>query len=100
MCFIERETLNFILTFRDIFPWRETALRAHVTKSDEKSFFCQIYVIFLEKMVHFVNDRYFSLLLKVFEHFLNLRLSLIVPLRCFITNLVKLFPPTLQLPLR
>ena len=46
MSFIERETQNFILKFREIFPWRKTVLRAHVMKSDEKPFFCQIYVIF------------------------------------------------------
>ena len=36
MCFIERETQNFILKFREIFPWTETVLRAHGMKSDEK----------------------------------------------------------------
>ena len=45
MCFIERETQNFILKFREIFLWRETVLRAHGMKSNEKPFFCQIYVI-------------------------------------------------------
>ena len=64
MCFIERETQNFILKFREIFPWRETVLRAHGMKSDEKPFFCQIYAIFWGKMVHVVIDRYFSLFLK------------------------------------
>ena len=49
MCFIERETRNVILKFREISPWRETAPRAHRIKSDEKPFFCQIYAIFLEK---------------------------------------------------
>ena len=42
MCFIERETHNFILKFREIFPWKETVLRAHGMKSDEKPFSCQI----------------------------------------------------------
>ena len=46
MCFIERETQNFILKFREIFLWREIVLRAHGIKSDEKPFFYQIYVIF------------------------------------------------------
>ena len=45
MCFIERETRIFILKFREIFQWRETVLRAHGIKSDEKLFFCQIYAI-------------------------------------------------------
>ena len=45
MGFIEREKQNFILIFREIFLWRETVLRAHEMKSDEKPFFCQIYVI-------------------------------------------------------
>ena len=59
MCFIKRETQNFILKFREIFPWRETVLRAHGMKFDEKLFFCQTYAIFEEKMVHAVIDRYF-----------------------------------------
>ena len=29
MCFIERETRNFILKFRESFPWKKTVLRAH-----------------------------------------------------------------------
>ena len=66
MCFIERETTNFILKFRGIFLWRETVLRAYGMKSDEKSFFFQIYVIVL--------------FLEGLKIFLNLRLSLIVPL--------------------
>ena len=45
MCFIERETQNFILKFREIFLQRETMLRTHGMKSDEKPFFCQIYAI-------------------------------------------------------
>ena len=52
-------------------------------KSDEKSFFCQIYAIFKEKLMHVVTDRYFSLHLKVLMIFLNPRLSLIVTLNCF-----------------
>ena len=38
---------------------RQTLLRAHEMKSDEKPFFCQIYAIFLGKMVHVVIDMYF-----------------------------------------
>ena len=79
MCYIERDTHNLILKFREIFPWRETVLRAHGMKSDEKLFFCQIYaflsyfilfylfinyLFFLRKMVHVVIDRYFPLYLK------------------------------------
>ena len=45
MCFIEGETQNFILKFREVFLWRETMLRVHGMKSDEKLFFCQIYAI-------------------------------------------------------
>ena len=33
MCLIEIETLSFILKFMEIFPWRETVLRAHGMKS-------------------------------------------------------------------
>ena len=69
MCFIEREIQNFILRFREVFPWRETVLRAHGMKSDWKLFFCQIYAIFWEKMVHVVIDKYFSLFLKGLEEF-------------------------------
>ena len=43
MCFIERETWNFILKFREIFLQRETV---YGMKSDEKPFLCQIYAIF------------------------------------------------------
>ena len=46
MCFIERETRNFVLKFREIFPWGEAVLRTHGMKSDEKPFFCQTYAIF------------------------------------------------------
>ena len=49
MCFVEKETRNFILTFMAFFPWKETVLKAHGMKSDEKPFFCQIYAIFEEK---------------------------------------------------
>ena len=59
MCYIKGGTQNFILKFRDIFPWRETAPRAHGMKSDEKLFFCQIYGTFWEKMVLVVIKRYF-----------------------------------------
>ena len=79
MCFIERETWNFILKIREIFLWRETVLSAHEIKSDEKPFFCQIYAILCGKMLHVVIDRYFSLFLKGLKIFLNPRLSLIVP---------------------
>ena len=59
MHFIERETWNFILKFREIFPWRETVLRAHRMKSDEKLLFCQIYANFGGgEIVHVVIDRY------------------------------------------
>ena len=71
MHFIARETQNFILKIRGIFPWREIVLRAHEMKSyaDEKPFFCQIYAIFFRKMVHVVIDWYFPLFLKGFEDF-------------------------------
>ena len=80
-CFIDRETCNFFLKFREIFPCRETVLRVHGMKFDEKTYFCQIYVILLETMVHVMIDRYFSLFLKGLKIFLNPRQSLIVPLR-------------------
>ena len=38
-------------------------------KSDEKSFFCQIYAIFWEKMEHDVIYSYFSLFLKGVKDF-------------------------------
>ena len=58
MCFIEREKRNFILKFREIFPWSETVLRAYKMKSDEKPFTYQIYAILKEKkIVHVVIDR-------------------------------------------
>ena len=44
------------------------------------------YVIFWGKMVHVMNDWYFSLLLKGFKIFLNLRLSLIVHLKPITTT--------------
>ena len=46
MCFIKRETQNFIPKLREIFPWSKTVLKAHGMKSDGKPFFCQIYAIF------------------------------------------------------
>ena len=61
MCFIEWETHKFILELREIFLWKEKVLRVHGMKSDEKPFFCQIYAIFWENMVHVVIDRYFFL---------------------------------------
>ena len=64
MCFIARETRKFILKFGKIFSWRETVLRAHEMKPNEKPFFCQIYA---RKMVHVVSDRYFCLFLIRFE---------------------------------
>ena len=69
MCFFGIETWNFIIWFWEIFPWRETVLRAHRMKSDEKLFFYQIYAFFRERMVHVVIDKYFSLFLKGFEDF-------------------------------
>ena len=39
MYFIERETQNFILKVTKIFLLRETVLRAHGMKPDEKLFF-------------------------------------------------------------
>ena len=42
-------------------------------------------------MVHIVTDKDFSLFLKTLKIFLNLRLSLIVPLRRIVYNLLKNF---------
>ena len=67
------------LTFREIFPWRETVLRAHGIKSDKKQFFLSNLCDFLEKIVHVVIDRYFLLFLKGLKIFLSPMLSLIVP---------------------
>ena len=66
MCFIERETENLILKFREIFLQRETVLRGHGMKSDEKLFFCQI---FWRNMVHVIIDKYFSVFLKGWKIF-------------------------------
>ena len=60
MCFIEIETQNFILKFREIFPWRETVLRAYTMKSAEKPVFYQIHATVWGKAVHVVIDRHFS----------------------------------------
>ena len=49
MCFTESDTRNFILKFREIFPWRETVLRAHGMKSDEISVFRSNLYDFFEK---------------------------------------------------
>ena len=38
MCSIEIETQNLILKFREIFSWRQTVLRTHGMKSDDKAF--------------------------------------------------------------
>ena len=54
-----------ILKFREYFPWRETVLRAHGMKSDEKPCFFIYFSLFLKKGL---------------EIFLNPKLSLIVPL--------------------
>ena len=84
MCFIERETQNFILKFREIFLWRETVLSAHGMKSDECRFSVRFVWFSWEKMVLVVIDRYFTLFLKGLKILLNPRLSLIVPLSLFI----------------
>ena len=76
MCFIERETLKFILKFSKILSWTETVLRDHVMKSDKKLFFNQNFVLFcFENMEHVVIDRYFSLFLKGLKIFLYPGLS-------------------------
>ena len=80
MCFIEKETHNFILKFGGSFPIERNSAWGRM-KSEEKPFFCKIYVIFWQKMVHVVIDRYFSWFVKGFEIFLSPKLSLIVPLR-------------------
>ena len=47
MCFIERETQNFIQKFREIFPGTETVLSAHGMETDEKAFFLSNFCNFL-----------------------------------------------------
>ena len=69
MCFVERETQNFILKLREIFTWRETVPRAHGVKSDGKTVLLSNLCNFLRYMKHVVIDRYFSLFLKGFEEF-------------------------------
>ena len=78
MCFIKRETRNFILKFREIFPWRQTVLRIHGMKSDKKPFFLSDLCDILERNGTFVIERYFSLFMKGLRIFLNPRLSPIV----------------------
>ena len=80
MCFIERETQNFILKFREIFLQRETMLRTHRMKSDEKPFFCQFMQLF-EKNDTYCDWQVFFFISERLKIFLNPRLSLIVPLR-------------------
>ena len=65
MCSIERETENFILKFREIFLWRETVLRAHGMKSDEKPFLCN----FLRKNGTCCDWQVFSFISERFEDF-------------------------------
>ena len=68
--FIERETHNFILKFREIFPWKKkkNSARAHGMKSDENLFFCQIYVIFWENFT-FCESQGFFFISEEFEDF-------------------------------
>ena len=87
MRFIERETRNVILKFREIFLGRETVLSTHGIKSDENPFFCQVYAMFWEKMVHVVIDRYFSLFLKGLKNLFNPRLLLTFVLQVFFSLL-------------
>ena len=68
MCLNERETQNLIQKFRS-FPWREAGFRAYRMKSDEKSFYVKFMRFFVEKMVQFVINRYFSIFLKGFDDF-------------------------------
>ena len=75
MCFIERETHNFILQFREIFLWRETVLRAHRLKS----------AVFLSNLCDCVREKWYLLwltgiFLYIWKVLRFLRLSLIVPL--------------------
>ena len=56
-------------------------LRANGMRSDEKLFFCQIYVIFWEKWYMSWLTGMFLYLWRGLKVFLNPRLSLIVPLR-------------------
>ena len=63
MCFIERETRNFILKFREILSWRETVpglTEWNLMKSRLLSTLCIFFFFFLKnKMVHVVIDKYF-----------------------------------------
>ena len=61
--FIDRETHNFILKFREIFHEEKQCSE----KSDENQVFCQICAILGGGKLHFVIHRYFSLFLKGFE---------------------------------
>ena len=71
-----KRNTEFIQKLREVFQWRETALRTHGTKSYEKLFFCQNYVIF-EKNGTCCDWKVFFLISKVIWRFF---LSLTVPL--------------------
>ena len=69
MCFIERETQNCILKFREIFPWKEPALMSAEWNLMKSHFSVKYMQFFWEKLLHVAIDRYFSLFLKGFEGF-------------------------------
>ena len=61
--FIERKTSNFIVKFREIFPWREREFSGPTDSNLIKSHFLSnlffFFFFFLEKMVHVVIDSFF-----------------------------------------
>ena len=65
MCFIERETQNFILKFRENFLWRETVVKTHGMKSDKSHF----YVKFMQLCGTCGDWQVFVLIPEEFEEF-------------------------------
>ena len=57
--------------FREISPWRETGFSAYWMKSYEKLCVCKNRVIFWEKNVYALIERYFSSFVHWFEIFSN-----------------------------
>ena len=68
MCFTEREAQNFKVKFREIFPWRQTVLRAH-RMNLMKSCFSVKFMRLLGETGTSCDWQVFSLFLKGFEEF-------------------------------
>ena len=79
IAFIERLTRNYILTFTEIFLWKETALSAHKMESYEKLciLLSKVFFFSVEKNGNVVIEKYFSFISKLILRFF---LLLTVPL--------------------